>query len=847
MKIENATRFRPDCNDKTVVQGVITKNLAPVLLTFCFLLVALLIYPRITLADVSVPGSVNFGSCNVYDSESRTVTLVNDGSNPVTITINDGELGEGFTLVNPVGTIPAGESKSFVVTFEPLLAKVFQGRLSVSYLDDDTPPKTISKIIEVEGSGVFGINNFISVASSLNFGNCVIENEKKSFLRFFNNSGTDVIIRDQVLPKGTPFTLSKGTIRAHSMLDVVVSFKPQSIQDFRVNLKVLYDKYVPSSNIILTGSGVYDSTGVLEAPSRVDFGTCNVGRTKKAVLLFVNSGSVDIQIQSVYLPYEGIFSEISGTIPAFGSKEFLIEFTPNSLQYFNTVMQVVYKNGVPASLIALSGTGTAQPEVAVAPSFIQFGKLGAGMSRTETVVLRNTGDVEVKVSTVEVLPSGMFTVTGIASDTTLKVGESKLATVKFNPVAAGSFSAVIRIVFDNTLDSGPNGSLDPFEIQLDGSASEVLINPETLDFSGSLVGDPVTRSITISNCLEHNLQVMSVATGTDDFTFAGIAVGDVITAKGALSCTITFHSNSSSLFRDVLAVNLAPVPEASIPENEIDMGTQYTVSLQAIPNVEFTPIEYDTFTADSLYSLSISASSNKVGQLYVLLSHAPLSNGAIYAVASDGTLKPFPYQSTSGWQNLWYQKGTIPGTIIDLSSVDLRPLGCSQCQGPEEDEEFHFGDIIITHPVEDYNNASEFKFMTGILYMATYVKDPLGSTGKPFDFNQGLLEVQTLRINSLAGTWQVTSEYNGVDRIHPTHLVVTEAGDGNISAFWPGYNVTMAYDNDKSGYIMTFSLGIYHYTYNITFLTADNFSGTYTCIANGEVLDAAPISGVRLQ
>ena len=108
--------------------------------------------------------------------------------------------------------------------------------------------------------------------------------------------------------------------------------------------------------------------------------------------------------------------------------------------------------------------------------------------------------------------------------------------------------------------------------------------------------------------------------------------------------------------------------------------------------------------------------------------------------------------------------------------------------------------------------------------------------------------MQSLHINLFAGTWQVTSKYEGSDRVHPTHLVVTEDGDGNISAFWPGYNVTMNYATDTSGYVMTFTMnGIYHYTYNITSLTADEFSGTYTCVANGEVLDEAPVSGVRLQ
>ncbi|NPA24641.1 MAG: choice-of-anchor D domain-containing protein [Deltaproteobacteria bacterium] len=793
------------------------------------------------------PTSADFANCHVYASKKIGITIRNSGPNAVTITGTNGPNLDFSTDIAKIINIPAGGSERFFVTFNPQKAQYYEDALHVTFHDDVTD-ETTTKSVKLMGSGVFGVNNFISVASSLNFGDCVIENQKKSLLRFFNNSENDVQIEGQALPNGAPFEadLKGKTIPAHGMLDVVVTFKPTSIQDFRATLQVLYGSYVPSSNIVLTGSGVYDTEGVLETPSRVDFGSCNIGRTKKAVLLFVNRGSVDIEIQSVYLPYEGIFSEISGTIPAFESKEFLIEFTPNSLQSFSTVMRVIYKNGVPASTITLTGTGAADPEVAVAPSFIQFGKLGVGMTRTETVVLSNKGDVPVDIRTVEVLPSGMFTVSGIGPGT-LAVGESQVGTVTFNPAAAGSFSALLRIVFDNSLDPSPDGGLAPFEIQLEGSAAEVLFSPETLDFSGSLVGEPVTREVTITNSSDQDLQVMSVATGTADFTFTGIVVGDIISSKAAQTCMITFNSNNSGLSTDEFVINLAPVQEASIPENEVDMGTRYSVPLQAIPNVDFTPTEYDTFTADRNYRLSISASNGKAGQLYVLMSHAPLSNGAVYAVAADGTLHPFPYQSTSGWQDLWYQKGTAPGTIVDLSTVDLRSLGCDQCQGPEGEEEFNFGDIVITHPLENFNNASEFKYMSGVLFMATYVKDPLSSTGKTFDFNQGLLEVQTLNINSLAGTWRVTSRYYDVDRVHPGLLVVNE-NDGQISAHWPPYPVNIGYMPNESAYEISFTYGGYDYRYRINKLTGNSFAGSYTCYYKGQVVtEDQPVSGVRVK
>jgi hypothetical protein len=236
--------------------------------------------------------------------------------------------------------------------------------------------------------------------------------------------------------------------------------------------------------------------------------------------------------------------------------------------------------------------------------------------------------------------------------------------------------------------------------------------------------------------------------------------------------------------------------------------------------------------------------------LYVLFSHDPLSQGNIYALTPSGNLVPFPYQSVFGWQNLWYMENTRPGNVLDLSWINLQGLGCNQCQGPPTDphgDDISFGGIIITPPAtEPYNNAADFKYMAGTLYIATYVKDPYFSAGKTFDFNQGLLEVQTLHINSLAGTWQVMSEYYGEGRVNPGLLVVSEA-DGNINGSWPPYPITINYGDGQAAYIIQFDIGAYHYTYTIDHLEKNSFKGSYTCTFNGTVI--APeqkVCGVRV-
>ena len=53
---------------------------------------------------------------------------------------------------------------------------------------------------------------------------------------------------------------------------------------------------------------------------------------------------------------------------------------------------------------------------------------------------------------------------------------------------------------------------------------------------------------------------------------------------------------------------------------------------------------------------------------------------------------------------------------------------------------------------------------------------------------------------------------------------------------------------DESGYVMTFNMGIYEYTYMITALTEDSFTGSYSCVVNGEtIVEDELVSGVRFK
>ncbi len=262
---------------------------------------------------------------------------------------------------------------------------------------------------------------------------------------------------------------------------------------------------------------------------------------------------------------------------------------------------------------------------------------------------------------------------------------------------------------------------------------------------------------------------------------------------------------------------------------------------------EYIYREAESFTADSTYKLWVNAGKSSPGRLYVLLIHDPVSAGVVYALTPAGQLTPFPYSSSAGWQTLFFALDGRPQRI-DLHTLDFRQLGCTLCQGKAETDNFNFGGINIQPPSDKpYVNANDFKYLAGDLYVATYIKDG-SAEAIPFDFNRGLIELHKLTIHDFNGRWRVASQYDGKYSIHPNLLVVSEPGDGNISATWsPRYeNLAINYAPDESAYLLTFNIGSYNYVYKITSLSADKFSGTYTCTAYNQVIAKdQPVCGGR--
>jgi hypothetical protein len=95
--------------------------------------------------------------------------------------------------------------------------------------------------------------------------------------------------------------------------------------------------------------------------------------------------------------------------------------------------------------VPLSGTGEkANPALQVSPATLSFGALTTNTSTAQTVALKNTGNVALKIDSVTI-SNPSFAITGLSTGVSLAPGQQLNFQVWFHPTSAGTWSASLNV------------------------------------------------------------------------------------------------------------------------------------------------------------------------------------------------------------------------------------------------------------------------------------------------------------------------------------------------------------------------------------------------------------------
>jgi hypothetical protein len=196
----------------------------------------------------------------------------------------------------------------------------------------------------------------------------------------------------------------------------------------------------------------------------------------------------------------------------------------------------------------LSGTGM-QPQISAVPTSISFGSVAAGVSNTQALTVRDSGNATLIISQVAIAGPG-FSMSGPTLPVTMAPGQSAAFTVRYSPAASGSAAGSISI--------GSNAPQSPLTIPLSGSAVsqslQLSANPSSLSFGDVTQGTSSKQAVTLTNTGNSSVSVSKLTPAGNYFSISGLATPVTLAPGQTASFSALFAPTTTGTFTGSISV-----------------------------------------------------------------------------------------------------------------------------------------------------------------------------------------------------------------------------------------------------------------------------------------------------
>jgi hypothetical protein len=446
-------------------------------------------------------------------------------------------------------TLAAGQSTPFTVTFAPKSAGAVNANVSVngsasldmSEAKDEIDSTPTSTVVAVSGSGMTAGQVGIT-PTSLSFGNVSLGTSQRLTATLTNSGGSSVTI-SQAAASGTgvsltglsiPLTLGPGQSTAFQ-----ITFAPTSAGAVTGSIMLVSTAANSNLTIAVTGAGV--SPGSLTAsPTTIAFGSVQVGGSQSQSATLTNSGGTSLTVSQATTTGTGFtLSALSVplTLAPGQSTPVTVTFAPQSGGNSSGNIALASTGGT--LNVPLTGSGLTAGSLGASPGSVSFGNVQVGSSLIKVVTLTNGGSSSVNISQASASGTG-FSLTGITLPLTLSAGQSTTFNATFAPSSAGAASGNIAIT-----STSPNPSLN---VGLSGTgvaAASLAANPTSINFGSVQVGNPQSRSETLTNTGGSPLHISQAAVSGTGFTSTGLNVPTTLNAGQSLTFNLVFTPAAS--------------------------------------------------------------------------------------------------------------------------------------------------------------------------------------------------------------------------------------------------------------------------------------------------------------
>jgi hypothetical protein len=284
---------------------------------------------------ISLSGNLAYGSVQVGQNASATMTITNSGNAPLTIsslTLPTG-IADAFSSSFTSGTIAAGASQQVNLKFSPTAARDYSGTLTVNG-DQTSGTNTIAiSAIGVLAPGV-APTRIISVSGGpLSFGNVEVGKTASAVFTITNTGNSTLTITNMTIPGCAPGAFSaswtSGTIPPGGSQQVTQFYAPTTTGPCTGTLTVVGDQTSGTNTLPISGTAVPSaSPAPSPSPSPSPSSGTKYNGTYNLFYKLAGSGGVETNNLPNYLIIRnGVVSSrdgaLSGTVDLnFGSIKF---------------------------------------------------------------------------------------------------------------------------------------------------------------------------------------------------------------------------------------------------------------------------------------------------------------------------------------------------------------------------------------------------------------------------------------------------------------------------------------------------------------------------------------------
>ncbi len=275
------------------------------------------------------------------------------------------------------------------------------------------------------------------------------------------------------------------------------------------------------------------SAAQIQVPSAPNFPDTCVGSTSKATLNVCNTGTTDLEVQSI-VPSN---SQFTVTTPSAGFPlligpgscfPFETNFTPTGMGAASTMLTVNSNDPVnPMVKVNVTAQGEKPRLATLIADTGDFGKVCVGSFKDLNLTLNNSGGCSLSVTNITSNNPEFQMASVLSLPLTIEPGDSLQVPIRFQPTSFG-----VNKMANITIAS--NDMASPKVVTVKGTAPKAtIVVPPLIEFAKTCPGDSSNRTLTIGNSGECDLIVSGITSSSLEFKVVGIVPFPLVIPPGS--------------------------------------------------------------------------------------------------------------------------------------------------------------------------------------------------------------------------------------------------------------------------------------------------------------------------